>query len=239
MWPWLAGVAAVVALVVIVCCTLGTVGALQRLASIPPVALSTVMPTPVATDGATPTLVPTPASVVLYQNTFTSDAIGWPNDSKCHLGADGYHVTSWGCTAPVGITSNVDIKAQVKQLSGPPTDLFGFMLRIGTDGGKRYDVDIDSTGEWMAFRCIGKSSDGKTANCKTIAGPKSNSAIHRGLGVNNTLEVHAKGTNFQVYVNGTHVGTFTDSTYSSGYLGLETSLDAGAVFSNFSVSLLN
>jgi hypothetical protein len=35
------------------------------------------------------------------------------------------------------------------------------------------------------------------------------------------------------------VGTFTDATYSSGYIGLVTTVDVEAVFSNLSVSLLN
>jgi hypothetical protein len=176
---------------------------------------------------------------VLYENTFGSDAIDWPNDSRCHLGAGGYHAISSGCITPVGIASTVDITVRVKQLSGPTTYYAGIMLRIGVEGDKRYDVDVDGTGRWIAYRCIGANSDGKTANCKTIAGPKTNSAIQRGCGVSNTFEVRAKGTSVQIYDNGTRVGTFPDATYSSGYIGLVTTVDTEAAFAHFSVSLLN
>lgn len=225
-----------VAALVLVALGGGTFAALSLLrpASAPTVAAAST--TTVAAT-ATPT-----GEVLIYQNTFASDAFGWTSaPPKCALGAGGYHVSSAGCAAPVGSQADVDVTVQAMQLSGPPISSFGIILRnAGRD--QRYDIGIDGTGRWSAHLCTGltTSSDGTPeANCKPLVPATANAAIHPGLNVANTLQVRAKGSTFQVSVNGTQVGTFTDSTYANGTIGLSTAIGVEAVFSNFTVSLVS
>lgn len=228
------GIVAAVAVVLVLVCS-GTAFALLSLRQ-PTAALA---PSATQVAGlATLTPTPTSSSPLLYQTSFASDVVGWSDDTRCHLGPGGYHVVGAECSAPVGDQSDVDVTAQVKQLTGPPTYLYGIALRrVGRD--KRYDIGIDSNGEWFAIRCIGVGSDGRSANCERIVSPKANAAIHRGLGVSNTIEVRAQGHTFQVYVNGTQVGMFTDAAYAIGELGLTTHVDMEAVFSQMTVKLIS
>lgn len=240
-------VSGAVALLLIGCCAI-SVFALQPTLSgaatiATPTALATDTPLPTPTYSPTPTPLPTATvgpTTLLYVNDFTGQATGWPNNSNCRLGSDGFHVKS-GCAAPVNPVANVDVIVKLKQISGPTNYPYGVVFRYQEQGQKFYGVAINSIGQWQAYRCSGTTTNqGSTvANCKFLIGLTTNSAIHRGRGVTNTLEVRAKGSTFTVYVNKTKVGSFKDSTFTTGYVGLDTAVNSEAVFTYVSISRIN
>lgn len=231
----ISGVVALLVVVVVGCGLLGNVLLQQANANYSAVRATLTASAPTPTTATTLT----PGGTILYDNSFANDDTGWSDDgTHCFLDKDGYHVKAAGCFAPVGPVSDVDIVVQAKQLAGPANYGFGIMLRAQSEPGKFYGVVIDSSGRWAAYRCIGVTKDGAASDCKYVVNPKAASAIHPGRGVSNTLEVRAEGSEFQVYVNGTNVGSFEDSTYPTGEIGLvSTAVDA--IFTNLSISLPN
>ena len=71
----------------------------------------------------------------------------------------------------------------------------------------------------------------KRAVIQTLFG---NNSIPINLNVNYTLRIEIQGTNFKAYFNGQHVLSWTDSSYSSGLVGLR-ARNAGVAFDNFQV----
>jgi hypothetical protein len=196
----------------------------------PPIAAATATAAgPAAT--ATPT--------VIYSNTFASSADGWSSDQNCFLGPSGYHVIAAVCLAPPPLDSvtDADISVQAEQTSGDTSQPYGIAFRhAGTD--KRYDFMIDAAGDWWLEICTGESSD-SSANCHNLTTPALASNIHSGLNTFNSLEADFQGSQFTFFINGSEVGTASDSTYSAGGIGLAGGF-AGAsavfVFQNLSVT---
>ncbi len=147
---------------------------------------------------------------VIYQNTFASDDKGWRNnEDDCYLGNDGYHVTSGHyCFAPISSLTDFDITVDAEQVSGPSTNLYGIAFRADT-AGNYYQFLIDSSGEWVLYSC-------KNYNCANLVGPSHNDAIHGSFDTTNTLEAHAKGSHFDLFVNGVKVGSCDDTTLDCG-----------------------
>lgn len=182
----------------------------------------------VATATAGPS--PTPSPTVLYQNTLTSSQSDWLDDgSNCFFKSDGYHITNgYVCFAPIGDQGNVNISVQVKQTTGKTTDPYGIAFRYA-DNDDNYAFDIDSNGKWVFFKCT------KTT-CDALVDYTANSAIHGGLNTQNTLEVHATGSHYDLFVNSTKVGQVDDASYTTGRVGLHSSTDTENVFTNLTVS---
>jgi len=169
--------------------------------------LSTVAPT------GTPGLG-TPFATVLYQNSLRGGtAGGWVNDAYCTDKADGYHIVgAYLCYAPVTEQGSVDITVTVTQLHGPTSLLYGIVLR-SSGKGNYYLFGIDGNGKWTFARL----------NNNTITyliQPKTNAAIKTKLNQANTLEVRVTGSQFDFFVNGIQVGQASDTTYSTGLIGL-------------------
>jgi hypothetical protein len=193
-------------------------------------------PTATATMAApTPTSGPT----IIYQDPLTSPSPTWINDPSlgCFFGSGGYHVKNQlSCGVPPGTYNvpgndpgddrlgNADISVQVKQISGPTTQLYGIGFR------DFYQFDIESDGKWAFRVCHGA--------CTTapVVGPTANPAIHTGLSAANTLEVRAVGSHFDFFVNGTKVGQADDSTYPIGLQALIGEYGIEVVFSNLKIT---
>jgi hypothetical protein len=185
----------------------------------------------------TPKPTDTTGPGVAYQNTFAQSADGWNSDQHCFFGAGGYHVAGAGCLAPAGYLKDVDVKATVTQISGPTTEGYGLIIRnAGRD--ERYDVDIDSNSKWVVSRCTGPLNQ-TTALCSHLVPFTPNLAIHGGLNARNTIEVAARGSHFDVSVNGVSVGSFNDTNFAEGQVGLVTGDKTEAVFTNFVVTQLD
>ena len=179
-----------------------------------------------------PAATATPSNV-LFQDSFTDSSTGWANDSHCTYGSGGYHIKDgYICFAPAGPFTDATISATVKQISGStsqqnPQDLYGIDFRIS--GQTYYEFDIDGGGEWAVAKC-------DSSNCSPLVDFTANSAIHTGLNTTNTLTVAMKGSQFTFSVNGTQVGTTSDSAYTSGKVGISAGNVVEVVYSNFEIT---
>ena len=218
----------VAVVVVLVACTGGTLLALRSLAQSPTTTLdpTATLPSATATSAATPTV----AGTVLYQNTFASEDNGWKDDQiNCFLKDDGYHVANnYSCYAPVGVQTDVNVSVAVRQVSGPTTWPYGIMFRLD-NAGNDYQFMIDSNSKWVFVKCTADK-------CAAAVDYTHNAAIHGGLNTSNTLELHARGSHFDFFVNGTKVGGFDDSTYPSGEIGLAAGSNVECAFTNLVIT---
>ena len=177
---------------------------------------------------ATSTLGPT----LLYQNTMTTPDSGWPQDQNCFFKSDGYHIVGFHiCFAPIADVANVDVKVDMTVLSGASGAPHGIVFRHNGNP-DRYAFDLDSYGDWVLFKCIAAQQ-----TCQSVVDYRTNSAIHSGLQVVNTLEVIAIGSHFTFKVNGQEVGTADDSTLTMGAVGFEGHDNSEVVFSNLKITL--
>lgn len=202
-------VAAVV--VVLAACTWGTLATVQALHL------------PSQTDHARVTPIP------VYYNSFLSNDDGWLDDgTHCFLRSDGYHIADYECFAPGGNRPDVDIKVEVKLVSGSLRYPMGIVFRLIRTGqySNHYTFAISGNGWWELLKCSGGS-------CSPLIDGLFSSAIHTGVGASNTLEVYAKGPHMSFFINGTAVGSFDDSTYSDGRAGLLCGQNMECAFTNF------
>lgn len=150
---------------------------------------------------------------VILNDPMTANNHGWPDDdTHCTFEADGYHIIdSYICYAPVGLLTDATIQVRAEQLQGPLDAGYGFALRRTSEGDEYYFVI--NAGDWTFQKCIDKQ-------CVPIVDWTANSAIRGGLHASNTLKVQMRGSQFTFYVNGTQVGSASDTTYSEGKVGL-------------------
>jgi hypothetical protein len=217
----------VVAVVVIVlaACVGGTIWAAQSLGQ------TTINNAPgvgngTSTSGQTPVATATP--VLIYGDTFASNADGWSSDpGHCYFGSDGYHAAGYICYAPAGNQTDVIVSTTVQQTSGSTTEGYGLVFRRVASG-NYYRFMIDSASEWFADKCVDD-------NCTALVDYKSDTAIKGGLKTPNTLRVSAIGSHFDFFVNDTKVGSADDSSFSSGLVGVGGPISSDSVFTNFLV----
>jgi hypothetical protein len=205
--------------VVIVACTGGALFAIHLLGQ-------TTTSAPSKTAG-------TPTPDVIYGAKLTSivGAEGWSEVlDECFLGSDGYHVVrGYLCFAPAGTQTDVDVSLMVKQISGPTNYSYGIVFRRVALG-NYYLFMIDSNSKWLFDKCVNDT-------CTRLVDFTPNDAIKGGLNTVNALEVSAKGSHFDFFVNGTKVGSADDSTFASGEVGVAGGNPIECVFTNFIVSL--
>jgi hypothetical protein len=198
--------------VVLATCSVGTILAVRTLGHTP---VASTSGAPTSTTGSQATGTPsTTHATIIYQNTFATDAEGWPQDpGHCSFASDGYHATNgYACYAPIGIQTDVTISVNVQQLSGPTTSAYGIILRRASLG-NNYQFLIDSNGKWVFAKCVSNA-------CSNLIDFTPNAAIKGGLNTSNTLVVTAKASHFEFFVNGTKVGSTDDTTYTSGKVGV-------------------
>jgi hypothetical protein len=212
--------------VLVVCGTLGLVLASAG-------ALSTATATATATAMATPnpTVTPTPSLRVVFQDPLTSDTNGWSTGGQCNFASDGYHIKNgYICYAPAGNEGDATFSVDVKQLSGSTANTDSGITLRRTSQGNYYQFGIDGNSEWDFGKAIGDKFT-------SIVDLTPNAAIHGGLNTANTLQVVAKGSHFDFFVNGTKVGQADDSTFTTGKCGLFVTENAESVFTNMSVAV--
>ena len=186
--------------------------------------------TSTGTPGASATS--TPAETVLYQNTFKSTADDWTQDNNCQSKTDGYHIADgFICYAPIGAQSDVNATVDVQQVSGPTTTGYGLVFRRASVG-NYYRFLIDSNGKWFFDKCV-------ESTCTTLVDFTANAAIKGGLNTKNTLKVEAKGSHFDLFVNGTQVGSQDDTTFTAGEVGIEGGDSLDCVFTNLAIARPN
>jgi hypothetical protein len=183
--------------------------------------------TPTATTG--PAATTTPAETVVYSNALTTASEGWNTGSNCGFKSDGYHINgSFICYAPTNPVGDGTITVTAKQLSGPTDSAYGIVFRRASKG-NYYAFEVDGGGHWIFYKTI-------NGTASTINDFKLDPAIKTGLNAGNVLQVHASGTSFAFSVNGTQVGSATDTTFSSGLVGLDGNTGLDVVYSNIKVT---
>lgn len=204
-------VAAGVALVVVL--ALGAVGVMLLRGSAPTTNGTSGTSTSSNAPGASAATATTTAEV-LFQDALASNTNNWQG-TGCAFKTDGFHITGVnGCEIPADLPNNVDIKVTGKaiKVQQDASDGYGIGLR-GSSTGAAYYFLVSPTGDWSFLNCT-------TSNCTPIVDNTHNTAIKTEPGVANTIEVRANGNTFDFYANGTHLGSTTNSTYTSGTYAL-------------------
>lgn len=186
---------------------------------------------------ATPTAPATPTPRALFQDPLTSNVNGWPTGSvdggSCAFAADGLHITNnTVCFAPAGTFTDFSLTVQVTQIKGPLHYANGVMFRSPPgDSLDGYVFGIQSDGNWAFLKLV--KGEGNMLHDFTDS-----AAIARGLNATNTLQVVAKGSHFTFYANGVQVGSFNDTTFASGEVGLHGGEGIEVVYRNLKISAL-
>jgi hypothetical protein len=172
----------------------------------------------------------TPPETVVYSSALTGNVSDWPSGQGCAPQSDGFHITaSIACYPDANDAGDAKISVTATQVNGDTASFYGIAFRR-SGAGNNYVFRVDSNGDWS----FGK---GVSGTITPLQDSTSNAAIHSGLNTTNTLEVDAKGSHFDLVVNGTKVGSADDSTYSSGKFGLVGTDNAEAVFTNYQVAI--
>ncbi len=169
-------------------------------------------------------------SATLFSDALTTDAGHWPTNSSCTFQPDGYHIVDgYICYADVGTYGDAGISVQVRQVSGSSADAYSGVALRRVSAGNLYTFGITSSGQWVFVKTVGDSAT-------AVAGPQTSAAINRGLGAANTLQVRASGSHFDLFVNGTQVGSANDATFKSGLCGLFVDQTIESAFTQFQVT---
>lgn len=189
------------------------------------------------TTSGTPTPIPP-----LYQANLTKDPGNWDcSDAKCSFRADGYHIQAldnYVYTAyltKVFADTTIEVKAIMTQgvvTSGTNTSAMGIAFRVPQSNklsGYGFLVYADGTYDLVKWDDKGNSSH--------LVDLSESTAIHKGLNQENDLKLVIQGTSFMLFINGQQLTQTTDSTYTSGYIGLNASTKGTEViYSNLLVT---
>ena len=113
-------------------------------------------------------------------------------------------------------SSDFTYQARVRKTSGSTSSSMGLYFRSsdGSITNNAYIFHINANGSYKYCKYV-------NGNFVYLSGWISSSAINAGLDVWNTLKVVAQGTNFDLYCNGTLLTSFTDTSHSTGKVGLK------------------
>src|SRR6266852_350388 len=158
---------------------------------------------------------------ILYYDDMTSSSEGWINDGKqCYFSPQGYHVSTslpyaaaW-CYTDQQRFSNAVISVQAQLLRG---DFCGLIFRLNPYTKAFYVLEVNSFGQYRFQRTLGRDP----SKWLTLIDWTYTNTLLKGYGQTNTLLIMATGGHFRFYINQQLiVSTFTDTTYSSGLIGL-------------------
>jgi hypothetical protein len=195
--------------------------------------------TPTSTRTATPTVTATRTPEMLYFDDFGDPGSEWPDSDypwRYYVNGE-YHILAQGegiYTASYERSfSDFALEVDVRRLAGPESGTYGVMLRHypvqGPEGIQSYYyVQINpSEGDLAVLKWHGIWT--------WLQAPTPSWHIGRGNATNH-LRVECRGAQISVSVNGAHVATVSDSSLSSGWIGL-TAANEGmrALFDNFAV----
>jgi hypothetical protein len=133
------------------------------------------------------------------------------------------------CLARATNFSNFALQVQMTIIHGPSG---GLLFRSNLAQGYFYAFSISTDGAYFLKMISPASIAGKIQTTTLISG--SSLAINQGANQSNTLTVVTQGNTFYLYVNGQYVDNASDSTLTSGAIGVFT-LGAEAAFSNLKV----
>jgi hypothetical protein len=161
-----------------------------------------------------------PFSAVLKLDDPLSDnskGAGWEQDSGCAFTASAYHATNtqaksyYTCTAMSTNFSDFTYQVSMQIAQG---DGGALTFRGDVANHKFYSLLFDTTGSYTLLLYTGQDNNPKTLTSGSASG------FHTGLGQSNEIGVVARGAKISIYVNGQLVTSVTNSTYTSGQIGV-------------------
>ncbi|HBX70334.1 MAG TPA: hypothetical protein DEH25_13385 [Chloroflexi bacterium] len=172
--------------------------------------------------GSTSTPTEPPASDVLFQDDFSDDSSGW-DQVNVDEGLTDYtngvyriwvNTTSTDVWANPGLNfTDTIVEVEATKVGGPDDNDFGVICRY-EDSSNFYFFIISSDG----YYGLGKVVDGE----QTILGAEElmpSDAITLG-NVTNTIRADCVGSTLTLYANGTQLASESDTTFTSGDVGL-------------------
>ncbi len=146
----------------------------------------------------------------------TSSAWGATTTGTCVVSGTSLHATAPQggdilCGSTALNVSNFACQVQVTLTQG---DTLGLIFRANTTSLQAYVIELTSQGTYV----LGTGQSG-TTNFKVLA-EGSNSTINAGHGLSNLLTIIAQGSMFYLYVNKHFVVSTSDSSSSSGLIGI-------------------
>jgi hypothetical protein len=172
----------------------------------------------------TPLAIPVEPRNVIYEEDFENPDSGWDIyaeddtaaeyvDGEYQLAVYRDNYVTWGNPIPGHDLSDFEIRVDARQVEGPQDNNFGILVRYqegGEDfywfqisGDGYYSVDLMRAGEWI-----------------TLVGWEESEAINQGIGATNRLMLVCDGSQFDLFVNDRWLTSVSDSTFSSGNIGL-------------------
>ncbi len=162
------------------------------------------------------------SSQIIYQDNFDDQSSGWEIGSYDHgevgyqggkyiVTSDGDGATMWG----IGNQSfgDADIQVETSQVQAPGNNNndYGIMCRA-QDNGDGYYLLISGDGNYSILLGNGDSYE-------PLVDWQESSVIHTG-NASNLLRAVCSGSNLDLYVNGQHLASAQDDTFSSGEIAL-------------------
>jgi hypothetical protein len=197
------------------------------------------VPTPTATAApVVPTATPTPEPVVVLDEAFSANSLGWPDDpdSSAWLTPGGYQLEPrepgrFVAVSPPGapILDRVQVTATFHKLAGRPLGGgYGIIVRdeesVALDGwnvtGRYYVLEVTDLGEVGVFRR-------ETDHWEDLLSWTPSSAVHPGT-EENQLVVRTEGPRLTLLVNGMQAAQIEDQAIASGRVGVFTGGDGNA-----------
>ena len=171
-----------------------------------------------------PSIAPgVPSSILIYEDDFSNPNSGWPRESteeyECDFEDGEYHIlvkafdmAAWVWNRDLGQLSDFALEIDARVISGSLKSGYGVVFRFkDTDNFYRFLVSGDG------FYHVGKSIKGKWRNL----GEQWTKSYFITMGYRiNHLKVVCKGSQIEVYVNGHHLTTVTDDSFTEGYVGM-------------------
>jgi hypothetical protein len=166
---------------------------------------------------------PVPNRKVLYQDNFSDANSGWPSasdaDKSASYSADGQYLLTvmaaqqdvWA--HPGQNFTDVSVEVDAVKTGGPDNNSFGLVCRF-VDNDNFYYFLVSSDG----YQVIGKYEAGES---KFISSEQMqpSSAITSGSSTNH-LRADCDGSTLTLYANGQQIATVTDSSFTSGDVGV-------------------
>ena len=176
---------------------------------------------------------------LLYAYDMKSPGRGWVNDGlQCSFSRQGYHVqvyppysAAW-CYSGQEQFSDAKITVQAALLRG---NIYGLILRLNPAAPSFYALEVNNHGQYRFVRAQGSNP----LNWLTLIDWTPSNSIQGGYGHLNTFIVLARGSKLSFYINKVFANSFSDTTYTSGFIGLLAGEDdngsAAAVFDDIGV----
>ena len=183
-------------------------------------AIANATATAIANANATATAIATshyPPFTILALNDplSTNSASGWNEVSECQFTSAGYQVSiaqAGYYQECLATSTNFSDFAYQVTMTIAQGDCGGLVFRA-VDAQNYYILYVCQNGQYQSARYVKNVNTGSTSLTTS-------SAIHTGLHQVNTVAVVVQGDTFNFYVNGQHIYSVTDTTFTHGAVGV-------------------